>query len=193
MEKLAIGVDVGTTQAKAVAFQANGTVVASSYVRYPLIQETEGMAEQDPETLFQAVVNCIRTVTQQVKNQPIGLISFASAMHGLIAMDAQGRPLTQVITWADTRASDYAEALKETPAAQLFYQLTGMPVHPMAPCTRFAGCRKISQPLRRARPSLLGLRTTFFTVSLANTGQIIVVLRGWVYLIFTRGNGNRRF
>ncbi|MBG4115903.1 gluconate kinase, partial [Pseudomonas aeruginosa] len=54
MEKLAIGVDVGTTQAKAVAFQANGTVVASSYVRYPLIQETEGMAEQDPETLFQA-------------------------------------------------------------------------------------------------------------------------------------------
>ena len=106
MEKLAIGVDVGTTQAKAVAFQANGTVVASSYVRYPLIQETEGMAEQDPETLFQAVVNCIRTVTQQVKNQPIGLISFASAMHGLIAMDAQGRPLTQVITWADTRASD---------------------------------------------------------------------------------------
>jgi gluconokinase len=39
MEKLAIGVDVGTTQAKAVAFQANGTVVASSYVRYPLIQE----------------------------------------------------------------------------------------------------------------------------------------------------------
>lgn len=38
MEKLAIGVDVGTTQAKAVAFQANGTVVASSYVRYPLIQ-----------------------------------------------------------------------------------------------------------------------------------------------------------
>ena len=61
MEKLAIGVDVGTTQAKAVAFQANGTVVDSSYVRYPLIQETEGMAEQDPETLFQAVVNCIRS------------------------------------------------------------------------------------------------------------------------------------
>ena len=52
MEKLAIGVDVGTTQAKAVAFQPNGTVVASSYVRYPLIQETEGMAEQDPETLY---------------------------------------------------------------------------------------------------------------------------------------------
>lgn len=123
MEKLAIGVDVGTTQAKAVAFQANGTVVASSYVRYPLIQETEGMAEQDPETLFQAVVNCIRTVTQQVKNQPIGLISFASAMHGLIAMDAQGRPLTQVITWADTRASDYAEALKETPAAQFLLSI----------------------------------------------------------------------
>ena len=83
-------------------------------------------------------------------------------MHGLIAMDAQGRPLTQVITWADTRASDYAEALKETPAAQLFYQLTGHASSSNgAFVLRFAGCRKISQPLRRARPSLLGLRTTF--------------------------------
>ena len=160
MEKLAIGVDVGTTQAKAVAFQANGTVVASSYVRYPLIQETEGMAEQDPETLFQAVVNCIRTVTQQVKNQPIGLISFASAMHGLIAMDAQGRPLTQVITWADTRASDYAEALKKR-QYQLFYQLTGMPVHPMAPLYKIRWLQENQPAVAQSAVSLLGLRTTF--------------------------------
>ena len=157
MEKLAIGVDVGTTQAKAVAFQANGTVVASSYVRYPLIQETEGMAEQDPETLFQAVVNCIRTVTQQVKNQPIGLISFASAMHGLIAMDAQGRPLTQVITWADTRASDYAEELKETPAAQLFYQLTGMPVHPMAPLYKIRWLQENQPAVAQSAAKFIGI------------------------------------
>lgn len=45
MEKLAIGVDVGTTQAKAVAFQANGTVVASSYVRYPFPSEGSGNAK----------------------------------------------------------------------------------------------------------------------------------------------------
>lgn len=162
MEKLAIGVDVGTTQAKAVAFQANGTVVASSYVRYPLIQETEGMAEQDPETLFQAVVNCIRTVTQQVKNQPIGLISFASAMHGLIAMDAQGRPLTQVITWADTRASDYAEALKETPAAQLFYQLTGMPVHPMAPLYKIRWLQENQPAVAQSAAKFIGIKDYIF-------------------------------
>ena len=34
-------------------FKQMAQIVASSYVRYPLIQETEGMAEQDPETLFQ--------------------------------------------------------------------------------------------------------------------------------------------
>ena len=107
-------------------------------------------------------------------------------------MDAQGRPLTQVITWADTRASDYAEALKETPAA-IIYQLTGMPVHPMAPLYKIRWLQENQPAVAAARPSLLGLRTTFFTVSLANTGQIMVVLRGWVYLIFTRGNGNRRF
>ena len=191
MEKLAIGVDVGTTQAKAVAFQANGTVVASSYVRYPLIQETEGMAEQDPETLFQAVVNCIRTVTQQVKNQPIGLISFASAMHGLIAMDAQGRPLTQVITWL-TRASDYAEALKETPAA-IVLSIDRHASSSNGAFVQDSPAQENQPAVAQSAAKFIGIKDYIFTVSLANTGQIIVVLRGWVYLIFTRGNGNRRF
>ena len=70
-------------------------------------------------------------------------------------------PLTQVITWADTRASDYAEALKETPAAQLFYQLTGMPVHPMAPLYKIRWLQENQPAVAQSAPSLLGLRTTF--------------------------------
>ena len=137
-------------------------------------------------------MNCIRTVTQQVKNQPIGLISFASAMHGLIAMDAQGRPLTQVITWADTRASDYAEALKETPAAIVL----SIDRHASSSNGAFvqdslAAGKSASRCAERGQ--VIGIKDYIFTVSLANTGQIIVVLQEWVYLIFTRDNGKRRF
>lgn len=133
MEKIAIGVDIGTTQTKAVAFSKDGTVQASSYIRYPLIQETEGMAEQDVEQIFQAVVTCINQVVRKVQPLEISVLSFSTAMHGLIVMDQHNQPLTRVITWADNRAEKYAEELKDTALGQTIYQNTGLPMHPMTP------------------------------------------------------------
>lgn len=133
MEKIAIGVDIGTTQTKAVAFRKDGTVQASFYVRYPLIQETEGMAEQDVDQIFQAVVACIQQVVSAVKPLEISLISFSTAMHGLIVMDKNNQPLTRMITWADNRAEKYAEELKDTILGKTMYQNTGLPMHPMTP------------------------------------------------------------
>lgn len=133
MEKIAIGVDIGTTQTKAVAFSEDGRVQTSSYVRYPLIQEIEGMAEQDVEEIFQAVLTCIKQVVAKVQPLEISIISFSTAMHGLIVMDNENQPLTRVITWADNRAEKYAEALKDTALGQTIYQNTGLPMHPMTP------------------------------------------------------------
>ena len=74
MKKIAIGVDIGTTQTKAVGFNEDGTVRTSFYVRYPLIQETEGMAEQNIEQIFQAVVICIKKVVETVQPCEISLV-----------------------------------------------------------------------------------------------------------------------
>ncbi|MEI5993876.1 gluconokinase [Candidatus Enterococcus mansonii] len=133
MEKIAIGVDMGTTQTKAVAFNQDGTVRTSAYVRYPLIQETEGMAEQEVNQIFQAVLTCIKQVVFEVHPLEVSLVSFSTAMHGLIVMDKKNQPLTQVITWADNRAEKYAEELKDTAVGQTLYQNTGLPMHPMTP------------------------------------------------------------
>ncbi|MFD2307298.1 gluconokinase [Enterococcus termitis] len=133
MKKIAIGVDIGTTQTKAVGFNEDGSVQTSAYVRYPLIQETEGMAEQDVEQIFNAVVSCIGQVVAAVHPLEISVVSFSTAMHGLIVMDKENQPLTRVITWADNRAEKYAEALKDTAFGQTMYQNTGLPMHPMTP------------------------------------------------------------
>lgn len=133
MGKIAIGIDIGTTQTKAVGFDEKGTVQASAYVGYPLIQETEGMAEQSLNQIMQAVVTCIRQVVDQVAPQTITLLSFSTAMHGLIVMDQYQQPLTRLITWADNRAEKAANELKETTLGQTIYQQTGLPMHPMTP------------------------------------------------------------
>ena len=133
MEKIAIGVDIGTTQTKAVAFREDGTVQTSTYVRYSLIQETEGMAEQDIDQIFQAVITCIQQVVIKVQPLEISVVSFSTAMHGLIIMNKNDRPLTRVITWADNRAEKYAEELRDTALGKTVYQNTGLPMHPMTP------------------------------------------------------------
>ena len=51
-----IGVDLGTTATKAVLFEKNGKIVASSSQAYPLYRDASGMAEESLEEIFEAVL-----------------------------------------------------------------------------------------------------------------------------------------
>lgn len=110
---ISIGVDIGTTQTKAVAFNEHAKVVASAYFLNPMIQEKQGMAEQDQELIFQGVCTVIQEVTKQLpKKVTIEVIAFSSAMHSLILLDEKKQPISRLITWADNRAKEQAENLK---------------------------------------------------------------------------------
>lgn len=162
MGKIAIGVDIGTTQTKAVGFHEDGTVKMSVYVRYPLIQETEGMAEQNIDQLFQAVVTCIQQVVKKVQPSDISLVSFSTAMHGLIVMDKNNQPLTRVITWADNRAEKYAEELNGTALGQALYQNTGMPMHPMTPFQKIRWLKDVSPDIYNRAAKFIGIKEYIF-------------------------------
>ncbi|MBE9912132.1 gluconokinase [Enterococcus mundtii] len=130
---IAVGVDIGTTQTKAVAFNEQAEEVATAYFHYPLIQEIQGMAEQDQELIVHAVYTVINEVIQQLPAQTIQFISFSTAMHSLILLDKNKKPLTRMFTWADTRAVNEAEKLKATEKGRVIYERTGTPIHPMTP------------------------------------------------------------
>ena len=132
-----IGVDIGTSSTKVIAYSDKGKVIAIARRSYPLYQPDAGCAEQDPDTLFLAVTESITEVCDQLKgNAKIEGFSFSSAMHGFLALDKENKPLTQVITWADTRSSAEAEKLKKHPGAKKLYERTGVPMHPMTPLTK---------------------------------------------------------
>src|SRR4051794_25206076 len=112
-----IGVDIGTTSTKSIAFDLNGHITAQADQKYPILYPQPGFCEQDPEELFRAVVSTVRSVTDELKQKGSRLLalSFSGAMHSLIAVDDQGKPITNAIIWADSRSQDYAVRIRQSP------------------------------------------------------------------------------
>ncbi len=155
--------DIGTTQTKAVAFNEQAEVVASNYFLNPMIQETQGMAEQDPDLIFHGVCIVIREVMKNLpKKVTIEVISFSSAMHSLILLDENKLPLTRMITWADNRAKDQAEELKHEPLGKQFYQQSGTPIHPMTPLIKIKWLKETHPELIKQTAYFIGIKEYIF-------------------------------
>ncbi|SFB83839.1 gluconokinase [Parapedobacter composti] len=141
-----IGVDIGTSGTKAVAFDGGGDIIGSHYVGYPLLNPQSGYFEQEPEVLYAAVMESVsvvaRSVIAAISGSRLLAVSFSSAMHGLIAVDGRHQPLTNCITWADTRSESFADGLKATDEGLDIYRKTGTPIHPMSPLCKLLWMRE---------------------------------------------------
>ena len=128
-----LGVDIGTTSAKAVAFDADARELGRGEAGYPLLEPEHGQAVQDPAVVVDATLAAIRAATTAAREQgaQIAALSFSGAMHSIVGLDAQGRALTPLVTWGDMRATEQAERLRaEHPE---LHDRTGTPLHPMSP------------------------------------------------------------
>ncbi|MCD9026163.1 gluconokinase [Cohnella silvisoli] len=155
-----IAVDIGTTSTKALLVRRDGTVRASHNVPYPLETPAPDRAEQNPETIFQAVVEGIRTVASQLRHgeESLACVSFSSAMHSVIAVDADFNPLTPSITWADNRGAELAEAFRETEKGIGIYRRTGTPIHPMSPLVKIMWLQRFQPEIVKAACCFIGIK-----------------------------------
>lgn len=131
-----MGVDIGTTSTKAVLFTEKGDVVEKANVGYPLHTPDISTAEQDPDEIFQAVLEAVTQIKKAHEDKAISFISFSSAMHSLIAVDEHGLPITPCITWADNRSEKWSEKIKTEWNGHGIYRRTGTPIHPMSPLSK---------------------------------------------------------
>jgi gluconokinase len=115
-EEVIIGVDVGTTAVKVAAFDVHGEPgqLPTALREYPLQQPEPGWQVQDPLTMLAAVDAAVAECVGLLGSARILALSLSTAMHGLIGLDSQMRPLTPLITWADSRARDQARELGDT-------------------------------------------------------------------------------
>ncbi|HEY8936718.1 MAG TPA: gluconokinase [Cyclobacteriaceae bacterium] len=131
MSSYIIGVDIGTGSTKAVSINTSGQVLFSTSASYPTLSPKPGYSEQAPELIWQAFIKCIQQTVNKL-GQPKG-IALSSAMHSLIAVNENGDPYANMITWADNRSAAVAESIKHSAAGEMIYEQTGTPIHSMSP------------------------------------------------------------
>ncbi|MGG4491461.1 gluconokinase [Metabacillus idriensis] len=140
-QKYVIGVDIGTTSTKSVLFKTDGTIVSTFGVEYPLYSPNPETAEQNPHEIFQAVIKTIKEVSSKVDPADLLCVSFSSAMHSVIAVDRDGTPLSNCMTWADNRSAKWAESIANDRNGHEIYLRTGTPIHPMSPLSKITWIR----------------------------------------------------
>jgi gluconokinase len=152
-----IGIDIGTTSTKTVAFSEDGKVIAQHGIAYEMQHPKPDWSEQNPEEIFEAVYNSLKIVSEQIDGE-IEFASFSSAMHNLIAVDEAGKPLTNCILWADNRANDIANSLKMSNLGTDIYENTGVPIHPMTPLCKLIWLRENDPEIFKKAHKFIGIK-----------------------------------
>ncbi|MDW8319148.1 MAG: gluconokinase [Anaerolineae bacterium] len=125
-----IGLDLGTTNCKAVLLDTEGRVRAKASEGYALQTPHRGWAEQDVRHVWQAAKKVLRAVAAAAPPEapPLG-ICCSGAMHSLFPIaDDAGTPLANAMTWADARATVVSRELLAACDPHALYRRTGCPV-----------------------------------------------------------------
>ncbi len=94
-----LGIDVGTTSAKALVIDESGQVLAQATSEYPLSIPAPGWSEQNPDDWWLGVQECLRGLG----DQPIDAIGLTGQMHGAVFLSKGGEVLRPAILWNDQR------------------------------------------------------------------------------------------
>src|SRR5256886_9674929 len=124
MRQAFIGIDVGTSSARAGIFDEKGSLLASA--RHPITvwHEAGGIIEQSSSEIWGACAAAVRTAMEEAELAPSAVrgVGF-DATCSLVVLDATGGPLTvsgsgderrNVIVWMDHRAVAEAREVNDT-------------------------------------------------------------------------------
>ncbi|GAK55268.1 gluconokinase [Candidatus Vecturithrix granuli] len=132
-----LAIDMGTSATKGVLFDLQGKVKSVARKSYPMLSPQIGWSEQEPELVFEAVLEVLReTYASKPAEVEIPGIAFSSQMYSILAIDREGKPLSNSLTWADRRSAEIASAFRQHPDARELYQRTGCPLDAIYPFSK---------------------------------------------------------
>ena len=104
-----LGIDLGTTNVKAIIMDENGTVMASASKANSLIIPSANRAEQDANLWWENTANVLRLVTSKAGTdvvKKIRGICVSSQTVTMLPVDKKGRCLRNALIWMDSRSSE---------------------------------------------------------------------------------------
>ncbi|MEM2637027.1 MAG: FGGY-family carbohydrate kinase [Candidatus Korarchaeota archaeon] len=128
MDDLLLGLDLGTTTAKATIYDVNGNFISGEVVEYPIYTPRAGWAEQEATEWWEAIAKATKIATSKIDPRQIKGISVSGQREGVALVDREGNPLSRVIIWMDRRSVPQAEKLKQTFSEREIYNITGLKI-----------------------------------------------------------------
>ncbi len=127
-----LGIDIGTTGCKVVAFNNEGKVIFTSSAEYPLLFPRSGWIELDPELVWRKLVRCIRSVAGKTRHDPVSALAVSSQGEAFIPIDGKGNALYNGIVTFDSRAAGHVDLWRKSVGALKIFRTTGVPLSAMA-------------------------------------------------------------
>jgi glycerol kinase len=128
--KALIGIDEGTSAVKATLCDLQLRPLASARREKQTTRPGEGLVEQDPADVLEAVVGAVAAVLDEVPDAEVVGCGLDHQGESVVAWErGTGRPLSPVITWQDKRSQALLETFDETASAEIT-EISGLPVDP---------------------------------------------------------------
>lgn len=113
-EPAVLGIDLGTSQVKALVCAGSGEVLGQGIAGYSVRAPRTGWAEIDPEEWWRAAAAAVKAAADQAGRDVLGL-AVVGQMHGAVLTGPDGAALRPAIVWLDRRSSAEVEDYRRLP------------------------------------------------------------------------------
>src|SRR6266702_1275100 len=185
-----IAVDVGTSGARASAFEVSGAPLDEVRRSYPTFLPAEGWAEQDARRWQSAAMSALGALVRILGPRcPVRAVAVTGQCPSVVPLDRRDRPLGPGIIYRDNRATAEADRMREKFGDRELHELTGhVPAafHVAAKILwlrahqpeMFAATRRFVQPTDYVALGLTGHATTDWSMAAA-TALLDLRARDW--------------
>ena len=125
-----IGLDIGSTNCKAILFDPDGSQLASASREYAEVYPGPGMIELPAQDVWADIREVLQAVCAQAGGDPPRAMCCSAIGEAFTPVGPGGELLHNTIVSADSRAVPQANRWDESLGARRVFEITGMPVHP---------------------------------------------------------------
>ncbi len=124
-----LGLDIGTSGAKALLCDERGTVLATAVAEYPLSTPRPLWSEQDPADWWRGAREAIQNVlkTAGVHTAQVSGLGLTGQMHGAVFLDASDAVIRPALLWNDQRTAAECAEITERVGAEQLIAIAGNP------------------------------------------------------------------
>jgi gluconokinase len=131
---LVVAIDVGSSSVRAGLFRRDATPVPRTFVQVPYQPDVDGGGGVSVEfgRLFEVVGQTLDAFVAAAGGRLGDVVAVGTScfLHSLAALDRGGRPISPLLTWADTTSASKADQLRGTLDPAVIWQESGAPLHP---------------------------------------------------------------